>query len=403
MRPVLVALTAIIIPAIGISTQPLSSRAVLPAAPPWALAFDHFVPRSDEAVHKGGVDHSVGLYIREDEDLIVTDVIPLVLRRTYLSGDHVSRQFGIGGTHPGEWYLIGDSATFQWAELILADGGRIHFNRDSLDTSSDNPRFEHLSTPTAFWGSKLERAGLEWALRFTDGSVALFQRCSVTKTHTCALVEIRDADGRRIRYVRDPTGLLLQIQGPTREIAFDYDAHGRVIRAYDSLTHGVSYSYDERGRLTQVVASDGTIREYTYNERDEMITIDEPGWVIHNTFDDAGRVVRQITQLSPPEELITFEFAYTVVDGSIVQTDMTRNGERTRYTYNSSHYELTETIDADGPNPLSVTYDRSAATNAITALTLQCIGPDGNVIRTVAATQQTKDFIVGQLVRRECR
>ena len=30
-------------------------------------------------------------------------------------GDHVSRQFGVGGTHPGEWYLIGDGSAFQWA------------------------------------------------------------------------------------------------------------------------------------------------------------------------------------------------------------------------------------------------------------------------------------------------
>lgn len=134
-----------------------------------------------------------------------------------------------------------------------------------------------------------------------------------------------------------------------------------------------------------------------------MLTIDEPGWVINNTFDDLGRVVRQVTHLSDSEDPVTFQFAYTVSNGSVVQTDMTRNGARTRYRYNSKHYELSETIDADGRNPISVTFDRSAATNLISALTVRCIGPDGRVIRTVAATSGTEDFIARELIRQECR
>ena len=96
-----------------------------------------------------------------------------------------------------------------------------------------------------------------------------------------------------------------------------------------------------------------------------MITIDEPGWVINNTFDDEGRVVRQVTQLSGSTHPITYQFAYTVSNGSVVQTDMMRNGVRTRYTYNSGHYRTSNAIDADGPNPISVLYDRSADTNLI--------------------------------------
>ena len=403
MRTTLVSLTAIIILAAASCIRPVPSHAVLPPAPPRAMAFDNFVPASDEALHEGGIDPSMGLYVREDEDLIVADVFPLVLRRTYLSGDHVSRQFGVGGTHRGEWYLIGDSAAYQWAELILADGGRVHFDRASPGTSSADARFEHRSSPTSFLDSQLERAGQEWALRFTDGSVASFRRCNPNNTDRCSLVEIRAPDGRRIRYVRDGSGFLTRIQGPTREIAFEYDPRGRIVRAYDSPLHEVLYSYDDLGRLIRVVSSDGTVRAYTYNARHEMITIDEPGWIINNTFDDAGRVVRQVTHLSSPERVVTFEFAYTLVDGSIVQTDMTRNGRQTRSTYDSGHYELGETFDPDGPNPLSVTFDRHTATNRITALTLRCVGPNGRVTRTVAATQETKDSIISQLARQECR
>jgi YD repeat-containing protein len=176
----------------------------------------------------------------------------------------------------------------------------------------------------------------------------------------------------------------------------------RIIRASDSLTRSVSYSYDDLGRLVRVAASDGTIREYTYGDRNEMLTIDEPGWIIQNTFDDAGRVVRQLTRLFDPDELITWEFAYTVVDGAVVQTDMKRNGRLTRYTYNSSHYQLSETFDADGPNPVSLAYERDPGTNLMTAVTVRCQGRDGPIIRTVPATHETKDALVRQLVRLEC-
>jgi YD repeat-containing protein len=397
-------LAAIVILSVAaIYAGPLSSGALFLMIPPRAPAFDHRVPSTYEPLHKGGVDAGIGLYTREDEDLIVPDVVPLVLTRTYLSGDHVSRQFGVGGTHPAEWYLIGDGAAFQWAELILANGGRIHFHRVTSGTSFTDALFEHRSTPTSFFGSKLGWVGLEWALRFADGSLALFQGCGGDHTKTCSLMEMRDADGHRVRYVRDDSGLLLKIQGPTREIAFDYDARRRIVRAYDSPTHGVSYTYDDGGRVSRVVSSDGTTRTYTYTARDEMLTIDEPGWAIKNTFDDAGRVVKQVTQLSDAEEPITFQFAYTVDNGLVAHTDMTRNGVRTRYTYNSKHYELSQIIDADGPNPISVTFDRSATTNLVSALTVRCLGPDGHVIRNVAARSGSEDSTAGELIRRECR
>jgi hypothetical protein len=57
--------------------------------------------------------------------------LPIVLERTYRSEDQVSRAFGVGATHNGEWYLRGDGERFQWAELILDDGGRVRYERTS--------------------------------------------------------------------------------------------------------------------------------------------------------------------------------------------------------------------------------------------------------------------------------
>src|SRR2546430_4835992 len=58
--------------------------------------------------HKGGVDLATGVYIREDDDLVVNTPLPIVLRRTYNSGDQFSRQFGVDAMHPGEWWIHGD-------------------------------------------------------------------------------------------------------------------------------------------------------------------------------------------------------------------------------------------------------------------------------------------------------
>ena len=51
-------------------------------------------------VHKG-MPIWLGALIREDDDLVVNTPFPIVLRRTYNSGDAHSRGFGADTTHPG--------------------------------------------------------------------------------------------------------------------------------------------------------------------------------------------------------------------------------------------------------------------------------------------------------------
>src|SRR5206468_2533684 len=102
---------------------------------------------------------------------------------------------GVGTTNNAEWYLIGDPARFQWSELILADGGRIHFDRTSSGISFTNALFLHRATPTGFYGARLGWTGSDWVMRFYDGSFATFQACSPGGNNVCSLIEICDADG----------------------------------------------------------------------------------------------------------------------------------------------------------------------------------------------------------------
>jgi hypothetical protein len=103
----------------------------VPAAAPASTAParnpDHVSTTPPRPLHKGHVDLSTGVYIREDDDLVVNTPMPIVLRRTYNSGDSRSRQFGLDAMHPGEWWIYGDGdPRIPWGDLILADGGRIH-------------------------------------------------------------------------------------------------------------------------------------------------------------------------------------------------------------------------------------------------------------------------------------
>ncbi len=179
---------------------PLMSGALFLSRRTGTPPVSHDLPGAYQPRHQGHVDISTGLYVGEDEDLVLTQTPPFALTRTYLSGDRVARQFGIGTTHNAEWYLIGDPSNFKWAELILADGGRIHFDRVSRGTSYQAALFTHRSTPTAFYGSRLGWTGFHWIVRFRDGSLATFKDCGPDNSSVCSydmFVELR-AGGLRL-------------------------------------------------------------------------------------------------------------------------------------------------------------------------------------------------------------
>ena len=357
-----------------------------------------------DPLHKGGVDLSTGIYGREDEDLVVFDTLPLVLRRTNLVGDRISRQFGVGGTHPGEWYLIGDGEAFQWAALILSTGGRIYFHRTTPGSSARDGIFEHSTTPTAFYGSRLEWTAAGWALRFVNGGSALFRHCNPDNSDICSILELRDGQGHRIEYVRDKSGTLLEMRGDHERIAFEYDAKRRIAVARDSSGRWVTYDYDGGGRLSLVRSSDGVSRTYTYDDHDRMLTIDDPGRHIENEFDAAGRVVKQTIRLAGDTEPAEISFRYTMVAGALRHTDVTDyDGDRTRYTWNASHYMVAKVIGTDSADPVTVTFDRDPDTNLLRGLKVEC-RVDGAPRSASADAQSNDDQDTARLfVARTCR
>ena len=345
------------------------------------------LPSDYEPLHKGGIDLPTGLYTRENEDLVVAGAPALILRRTYLSGYRVQKEFGIGTTHSGEEYLIGDGERFQWASLILASGARINFRRVSMGSSVRNAMFVHDETPTDWQGAQLGWTGLSWALRKRDGSLFLYQACGpATK---CGIIFTRDAAGQTTHYLRDAAGRLKTMRTGDRWIALEYDAQSRVARATTSTNQEVRYEYDARGRLERVTGAGGTLRRYTYTDLDELETIEEPGTSIEQAWEN-GRCARQ-TNRYPDDEPLIFTFTYQLRGDKVTGTDVARSdGLRTRYVWAPAGYAVRETQDF-GTKSAEFTYDRDPRTNMVTSLTVTCPDRQGQPLRHSAVVQWGDD------------
>jgi YD repeat-containing protein len=383
---------------------PVSSGAILLLLPGDRSPSDHQAPVSDQPLHKGYVNLDSGYYIREDEDLIVPGAPALTLRRTYISNYHASKQFGVGATHNGEVYLIGDGVRFQSAALILATGHRIKFARVSPGTTYWNALYEHNASGGEWLGARLGWTGGSWALRRIDGSLSVFKGCG--RADSCSILTARDADGHTTKYRRDGEGRLLRMEAGAAWIAFDYDSANRVVRAYDSLQRQVRYDYDADGRLSRVVGHDGAVRRYTYTAKDQLATIVEPGTDIENIYDDAdGRCIRQINRVPDAKdaEPYVFDFTYQVEGGEVVQSRTSRSdGTWSRYTFDKG-YTIAETWGRTGQEPASFTYDRDATTNAITALTVTCPDRTGRPLRhSNVVTNGNEEWIKWDVLRTHC-
>jgi RHS repeat-associated protein len=317
------------------------------------------------------VDPATGAFIMTKTDLSLPDVMPLNLTRTYNSQDAEPRAFGIGMTHG--YGLIQYSESFPAeADIILPDGGRIHYERTS------DPGlpwwatvFEHTATPTTFyksrltfWGEILANGG--WQVALTDGTVYVFG-------HGAPLQAIRDRYGNETRLTYSDantfgsgTGNLVRVTSPNgRWIAFTYGTGNHVTVAADNIGRTVTYTYDGSGRLSTVTDPEDNVTTYTYDTSDRLLTITDARdtTYVTNVY-TSGRVTEQT--LADPNA--TFEFSYTVDgSGNITQTDITDpRGHVERMAFNSSHY-VTSGTEAYGTSlARTTTTTRQSGTNLVT-------------------------------------
>ena len=361
-------------------------------------------PTRHKPLHKGHIDVSSGFYVREDDDLVVHTKMPLVLRRTHLSADRISRRFGLGGSHPGEWWLHGDGdPRVSWAELILTTGARVRFTRVSEGRSHVDAVLEHRGTWTEFEGARLIWNGTGWTMQFRDGSWARFLDCN-RADEICSILERTDAHGHRIEFVRNEAGLLQRMASESQSIAFDYDHARRIVRAYATDGGEVTYSYDERGRLTRASSSNGAVRTYSYNDRNELVAIRDPARIVENEFDSSGRVVRQQVRFSAADdEPFVQTFRYAVKNGRVVQTAIEDNdGTAVVYRLDARGWIASETRYAGGLAPASWVYAVDAETNQLLTVTLSCAGRAGPVVEQVTLSASKDEGVRQALMQKFC-
>jgi YD repeat-containing protein len=318
--------------------------------------------------HGDPVDLASGLFVLEKIDLYLPDVMPLVLDRTYRPGDTQSRPFGIGSTHRYAMFLW-SAQQYQQADLILPDGGRIHYVRTSSGTGYVDAVFEHTATPSPFYKSVLDWNGDGWDLTLKDGTVYVFG-------DNAPIQRIRDRYGNTTTLAWSDTSLdghgygnILKVTSPSgRFIEFTYDGSDRITEATDNIGRTVEYEYDGSGRLTQVTDPAGGVTQYTYDSSHRMLTIEDAREIVFltNEYDSNGRVVLQTLA-----DDTTFEFDYTL-DGSgkVTQADLTnQRGYVDRWTFNGNGY-MTSHVEAVGTAlARTTTFDLHTGSNRIERIT----------------------------------
>jgi YD repeat-containing protein len=218
--------------------------------------------------------------------------------RKYRPQDNRSRSFGIGGNDSFDIFPAGDSQTFSTIDLILADGGRVYFNRVSRGTGYADAKLRadgvYMGTP--FNQSHLEWNGNGWDLKTVDGWTYKFPSSGPDRSaQQSALLRVETGAGA-ISIQRNSAGALQRAEAPDGSwINFTCDSKNRVILAQHSSGHAIRYEYDSGGRLTHVVDSADGEEFYQYDPVNRLTSVlDSKGRsLLVNTYGYLGEVTSQ--------------------------------------------------------------------------------------------------------------
>jgi RHS repeat-associated protein len=332
------------------------------------------------------VDLQTGLFIYNKTDLVLNDVIPLSLTRTYREGDTVSRSFGIGMSMNYDLYMVGDNdgnpEGYTYQDLILADGERVHFaltNGNLAGPENGSTVYTATSTPGDFYGASVQSIydpsfGGAWLLTKADGTSYRFPYSGVgayeTNAQQNAITAMYDRSGNALTFSRDgSTGNLLEVTSPNgRWIKFTYDASDRVIQAQDSAGRTTSYTYTAAGYLNTATDANGGVTTYTYDVDGNMLTLTDPRGIMYlqNQYDDNNMVSRQTHADGG-----VYQFSYTLdANLNVTQTEITDPlGHVRSATFNSDGYMTSDTRAVGMPEQQAVTYNIQQGTGILLSST----------------------------------
>jgi RHS repeat-associated protein len=319
------------------------------------------------------VDCATGLFLHSVTDFSIPDVMPISVTRTYRQNDLVNRQFGIGTGLSYAMYLYTSSTDSlpSVVDLILSDGGRVHYSLLS-GNSVTNAIWKNIDSPTAFFGSTLEAdtAHHGFTITMTDHTVMSFT------THPYnQLVGITDPNGNTLTITlsNGVSGNVTRVTSPSgRYVRFTYDGtNSRITDATDNLGRNVHYDYEQADPTTWrlIKATDPAMQaeQYGYDTSNRMRTVtDKRGNVmVTNDYDANGRVHQQTLA-----DNALWIFDYTMdSNNKVTQTNVTDpRGYVRQDSFNSDGY-LTKEIRALGDPKSQTTIFQRDATNLLLSVT----------------------------------
>jgi len=304
------------------------------------------------------VDLFTGLYVNASTDIAVDSTPPIVIRRVYRPEDRMSRAFGIGTNHNYDIFLVGDHDPYTYIDLILEDGGRVHFERTSRGKSFEDAVYRHAGTHTQYENAVIvwNPTWRGWDMKLQDGSLYQFPESRwAQRGSQAAVVRMQDHLGNSLQFVRSAAGDLIRIVSSSgRKLAFTYDAGHRITLIQDDTGKTVQYTYDAKSRLVQAVDADGATTNYSYDDRDRMTSVgDAEGKLsLRMVYDRAGPCVKQIL----PDGR-SFRFAYTAGSkGKTLRVDVIQpDGAHERVIFNATGYPVSDTVIPPAEQPLRTT------------------------------------------------
>ncbi|SES47801.1 RHS repeat-associated core domain-containing protein [Actinokineospora terrae] len=326
-------------------------------------------PRPNGARVGDPVDPSTGLMVDEVVDMVVDDIAPIEIKRTYQQGDTDIRAFGVGasfnyGVYPWSPGQIG-SFDFQEFDLVQPDGSKIHYRRTSPGKDFAGAVFAADPTPTRFDGSTVRWIDSGWDVFLRDGSVLTIgeeapiqqERDKFGNTTTVTRATAPPGTDGKVR----ANGPITQITSPSgRWVRFSYDESNppRVKAIEDNIGRRVSYTYDATGHLETVTDLRGGTTTYTWDDKGRLKTITDPRGTRYllNEYDDKGRVKQQ----TAADGGLT-KFDYVESGDAIVETRMTdaRAAVR-RFTFTPAGSVLTDTKAFGTPLAQTTTFEYEA-------------------------------------------
>ncbi|WP_431264067.1 DUF6531 domain-containing protein [Roseateles chitinivorans] len=267
---------------------------------------------------KGGdpVDLFTGLFLNEETDVVINDVTPISISRSFRPADDTSRSFGIGTSLNYDTYLVGDAYPYTYQYVILPDGGKILFQRVSPGGGYTDAVYKSVGCNGSIYAGAILKwdstyPGATWSVTLKDGTVHYYPMSyNAADYRAAALVGIRDRNGNLTTLTRSSGTGLTKVTSPNgRTVSLTYDSAGRISKITDDIAREWKYEYDGQSRLVKAIDPLNNFRQYTYETKavdpsksiggvtstTNMLTVvDKRGnTMVTNVFDDAGRVSKQ--------------------------------------------------------------------------------------------------------------